>query len=114
MNINPYDKAHELAHAIIGNQVYLDYLAAKKTIDKNPEYKEMVIAFRTRQIEMNRAQALGEEISKDTINEITLEFAKLNQIQEIATFMESEGRFIQMFNDLQEIIQKAIEKDLDE
>jgi len=41
-----------------------------------------------------------------------MEFAKLNQYREIAAFFETEARFLKMFNELQEIIQKALQQDL--
>jgi len=113
-NDNPYDKAHELARVITTSDVYLDYVAAKEEIEKNPEYKEKIYNIRSRQMELNKLQLLGEELPKDSVNEITLEFDKLNQINEIAEFFNAEGRFIQLFNDLQEIIQKAVAKGLGE
>ena len=63
-------------------------------------------------MEINRAQVLGEELAAGLIQNLTLEFAKLNQYREIASFFEAEARFIQMFNDVQEIIQKSVQEDL--
>jgi cell fate (sporulation/competence/biofilm development) regulator YlbF (YheA/YmcA/DUF963 family) len=111
---NPYDKAHELAQAIKASNVYLDYLAAKRELEKDQELKEKLLEFRTRQMEINRTQMLGGEVPDGNINEITLEFAKMNQKKEFADFFNAEGQFIQMFNDIQEIMQKAIESGFEE
>ncbi len=111
---NPYDKAYELARAITDSDVYLDYIAAKERIEKHPEYKEKIYNLRNRQMELNKLKLLGEEMAGDSVNEITLEFAKLNQINEIAEFFNAEGCFIQLFNDLQEIIHKAVAENLSE
>lgn len=111
---NPYDKAHELAHAIKASDVYLDYVAAKKDIEKDQELKERLLEFRNRQMEINRTQMLGGEVADDNINEVTLEYAKMNQQKEFDEFFKAEGRFIQMFNDIQEIMQKAIQSGFEE
>jgi cell fate (sporulation/competence/biofilm development) regulator YlbF (YheA/YmcA/DUF963 family) len=108
--VNPYDKAHELTRAITDSEVYKKYVAAKIEVERNPEYKEKILAIRNRQMEINRAQIMGEEASNDTILELSQQFAKANQIKEIADFFNAESSFIQMFGDIQEIIQKGIGK----
>ncbi|MEN6350941.1 MAG: YlbF family regulator [Syntrophomonas sp.] len=113
-NLNPYDKAHELARSITSNEAYIDYCAAKKKIDDNPEWKEKILNLRQRQMEINKAQIFGEEMPKETVGEVALEFAKLNRNKEIAEFFRTEGVFIRLFNDLQEIIQKAIQDGFEE
>lgn len=110
--INPYDKAHELARAIKDSEIFRSYIEAKGQIEKNPEYKERILQIREKQMEINRAQVLGEEPAAGLIQNLTLEFAKLNQHREIASFFEAEARFIQMFDDVQEIIQKSMQDDL--
>ena len=112
--VNPYDKAHELARAIKESDIFRSYIAAKNELEEKPEYKEKIYKLREKQIEINRAQVLGEEPAPQLMQELTLEFAKLNQKKEIASFFEAEGKFMQMFNDVQEIIQKSIKDDLGE
>jgi len=111
-SVNPYDRAHELARAIKDSDIFRSYIAARDKIAEKPEYKDKVFKLREKQIEINRAQVLGEEPAPQLMQELTLEFAKLNQHQEVASFFEAEARFIQMFNDVQEIIQKSIKDDL--
>ncbi len=107
--INPYDKAHELARAVTGSEIYKRYVAAKLAIEKNPEYQEKILKIRNQQMEFNRAQMLGQEVNSDSVLELSQMFAKANQIEEIAEFFNAEGAFIQMFNDMMEIIQNAVE-----
>ncbi len=109
--INPYDKAHELAGAIKASDAFISYLAAKQQLDAKPDLKDRIINLRQRQMEMNRRQMLGEETKPEEAQEISIEYAKMNQNHELAEFFKSEGVFIQMFNDIQEIIQKAIESE---
>lgn len=110
-HINPYDKAHELAGAIKASDAFIKYLEAKQQLEAMPSLKDRLIELRKRQMEMNRREMLGEEIKPEEAQEISLEYAKMNQKQELAEFFRAEGVFIQMFNDIQEIIQKAIESE---
>jgi cell fate (sporulation/competence/biofilm development) regulator YlbF (YheA/YmcA/DUF963 family) len=107
---NPYDKAHELARSITGSDVYNNYVVAKKDLDGNSELKEKVLKLREMQMEMNKAEMLGENLPTEKVREAALEFARLNQEKVVQKFFAAEGAFIQMFTDIQEIIQKAIEQ----
>jgi len=84
-------------------------VAAKLAIEKNPEYQEKILQIRNQQMEFKRAQMLGQEVNSDSVLELSQMFAKANQIKEIAEFFNAEGAFIQMFNDMMEIIQNAVE-----
>lgn len=111
--VNPYDAAHDLARAIKNSDIFQDYVQAKKQVEQNPKFSEIVYAIRDKQMMVNRSQILGEK-NPEVVQELALEFAKANQHQEIARFFEAEGKFVQMFNDLQEIIQKAMRQELGE
>ena len=109
LNQNPYDKAHELARAIKESETYQRYLLAQKQLKQNPEAEEKIRQFRIRQMEVNQAQILGQTPADDKVTEVTLEYAKLNRDKLIAEFFNAEGLFVQMFTDIQQIIQKSIE-----
>ncbi len=111
LTANPYDKAHELARAIIGSQIFQDYSKAQKIVQQDPETQKKILAFRNNQMEINRRQIAGEVISPNDISEITLEFAKLNKSEDINRFFEAEAAFISLFNDIQEIIRKSIDQE---
>ncbi|MDD3364114.1 MAG: YlbF family regulator [Syntrophomonas sp.] len=109
LNQNPYDKAHELARAIQDSETYQRYVLAQKQLQQNPEAEEKIRQFRIRQMEVNQAQILGQTPADDKVTEVTLEYAKLNRDKSIAEFFNAEGLFVQMFTDIQQIIQKSIE-----
>lgn len=111
---NPYDKAHELAKALVQCDVYGRYVNAKRNVEKYPEFKEKILRVRGRQMEINRAHILGEELPVEFITELTQELNELNKNAEIAEFFEAETQFIRMFTDIQEIIQKALDYELKE
>jgi cell fate (sporulation/competence/biofilm development) regulator YlbF (YheA/YmcA/DUF963 family) len=110
-SVNPYDKAHELARAIKESDTFRRYIEAKYQVEQIPEYKEQIYQLREKQMEINRAQVLGQDPAPALIQGLTLEFAQLSQKKEIADFFAAEARFIEMFNDVQEIIQKSIKED---
>ncbi len=113
-NSNPYDKSHELARAIRESEIYQRYVAAQRKLDQNLEAKEKIRNFRTLQMEVNQAHIMGQAVADDKVAQVTLEYAKINQEELIAEFFNAEGLFIQMFTDIQQIIQKSIESDFSE
>jgi len=106
---NPYNKAHELVRALIQNETYQRYVTAQKNLAQNPEAKEKVRQFRSLQMEVNQAEILGQPVDDGKVQQITLDYAKLNRDKSIAELFQAEGMFIQMFTDIQQIIQKGIE-----
>lgn len=106
---NSYDIAHQLARSITNSQAYNEYLQAQQAIEEDQELKKNILDFRNKQMEMNRLQFVGDEIPTDLVNEVSREFAKLNTKHLAAEFFEAEAKFVQMFNDIQEIIQKAVQ-----
>jgi cell fate (sporulation/competence/biofilm development) regulator YlbF (YheA/YmcA/DUF963 family) len=108
-NNNPYDLAHELARAMKDSETYQRYVHAQKELAKNPAAQEKVLHFRALQMEVNQAQILGQNLSEDKVGQVTLEYAKLNQDNSIAEFLNAQGMFMKMFTDIQEIIQKHLE-----
>ncbi|HCF49164.1 MAG TPA: hypothetical protein DER60_02710 [Syntrophomonas sp.] len=110
--INPFDKAHELARSIKQCRAFKHYLAAKQAIDQHPDYKDKILKVRARQMEVNRAHILGEELPAELLSELSQELAALNQYPEIAEFFAAETHFINMFHDIQNIINGALDAEL--
>lgn len=109
---NPFDKAHELARSIRQSPAYERYLHAKREIDKHPDCKDKILKVRSRQMELNRAHILGEELPADSMAELSRELSALNQYAEIAEFFAAETAYINMFQYIQNIIQDALDVDL--
>ncbi|PKM78686.1 MAG: hypothetical protein CVU90_01425 [Firmicutes bacterium HGW-Firmicutes-15] len=111
LNQNPYDKAHELARAIKDSEAFQRYVLVQKQLEQNPEAQEKIRQFRTQQMEINQAQILGQALDDEKVTQLTVEYAKLNMNKMIAEFFNAEGMFVQMFTDIQEIIQKSMESE---
>ncbi|NMC28085.1 MAG: YlbF family regulator [Syntrophomonadaceae bacterium] len=107
---NPYDKAHELARALEESQLYLEYIEAQKKLAQNPEALKKVQEFRAQQMKVNQASMMGQEPDPNLVTELPIQFAKLNLNKQIAQFFEAEGKFVQMFTDIQQILQTSLEK----
>jgi cell fate (sporulation/competence/biofilm development) regulator YlbF (YheA/YmcA/DUF963 family) len=109
---NPHDKAHELARSIKESPAFQRYLAAKRVVDQNPAYKDKILRVRGRQMELNRAHILGQELPADLMSELSQQLAEVRQYAEINDFFDAESHFINLFQDIQSIIQNALDADL--
>jgi len=108
---NPYDKAHELARAIRDSESYQRYVMAQRNLEQNIEALERIRQFRSLQMEVNQAHLLGQTLANEKVSQVAQEYAKLNQDKLIAEFFTTESKFIEMFTDIQKIIQKSLESD---
>jgi cell fate (sporulation/competence/biofilm development) regulator YlbF (YheA/YmcA/DUF963 family) len=108
-NSNPYDKAHELARVLLDSEIYQDYVAAHKKLAQNSAALDQVQEFRKLQMKVNQADAMGQEPVEGWVSDLALQYAKLNQDELIAEYFQAEGRFVQMFTDIQQILQKSME-----
>ncbi|HOQ10081.1 MAG TPA: YlbF family regulator [Syntrophomonadaceae bacterium] len=110
MSANPYDKAHELARSILNHEAFKNYVQAKNKLEQRPDFRDKVLEFRNRQLVINRAQFTGEKVTEEEIRQLSTDFAKLYQEKDIAAFFEAEAKFIQLFNDIQEIIRRPLDQ----
>ena len=109
---SPFDKACELAQAIKQSQAFQRYLAAKQLLDRHPEYKQKVLKVRSVQMEVNRAHVLGAQLPADLLSELSQQLAEANQYPEIAEFFAAETDYVNMFQEIQNIINGAQDAEL--
>ncbi len=108
---NPYDKAHELVRAIKDHETYQRLVAAQQVLNQDDRAKYKLNQFRTLQMEVNQAEILGQPVADEKVQQVALEYAKLNRNKLIADVFIAEAAFIQMFTDIQQIIQNGLESD---
>lgn len=111
---NPHDRAHDLARAIVAHETYEAYRLAKKQIEQKTELKERIGKIRALQMELDCAQISGHILPEGQVKTIRSEIEELGRDERIAYFFVAESRFIQFFNELQGIIQKAIEQNFEQ
>ncbi len=111
MNDNPYDKAHELVRAIKADERYQRLAAAQRLLKANPEATKKLGLFRNLQMELNQAEMLGQPVAEEQVQQVALEYAKLTRNELIGEVFDAEAGFMQLFSDVQQIIQKGLESD---
>jgi len=111
MNDNPYDKAHELVRAIQADERYRRLAVALRLLNANPEAKKKLDLFRNLQMEVNQAELLGQPVAEEQVQQVALEYAKLSRNKLIGEVFDAEAGFIQLFSDIQQIIQKGLESE---
>lgn len=109
MKENPYDKAHELVRAIKDHESYQRLVAAQNLLNQDPAAKFKLNQFRNLQMEVNQAEILGQPVADEKVQQVALEYAKLNLNKLIADVFAAEASFVQMFTDIQQIIQNGLE-----
>ena len=112
MTVNPYDKAHELARAIRTSDAYQRYVAASQRLHAEPEAEQRITSFRQLQMELHQAQLAELEVSETQATHLSLSFMKLREDPVTAEFIDAEEMFFRIYSDIQSIIQKAVESEL--
>lgn len=107
--LNPYDKAHELARSIVGSDIYKTYIQAQDKVQNQPDLLEKLQAWREKQLVLEEARLLGKNLPEDQMQEMNQLLQEVHGKPELADLLQAENTFIQMFTDLQEIIQRAIQ-----
>ena len=63
--MNVYDQAHQLAKAVRESEEFKQFEATKKQIEANPELDQAIKDFMSRQLQIQTAQMMGQEIDQD-------------------------------------------------
>lgn len=112
ISLNPYDAAHSLAKSLSESIEFKQFKKAKDELEKDPKAKEMFSDFRKKQFEVEALKLSGkstEKASKDLKN--LFEIISYNTL--ITNFLEAEQRFATLMYDIQNIIAKAVDLELD-
>lgn len=106
---NVYDQTHALAKAIKESEEYKTYLSKKDIVYSNEKNKEMVENFRQKIFDLQMQEVSGEEINQEEIEKI----GKLEEVlmlnPAIKDFFTAEMRFSILIQDVNNIIEEAID-----
>jgi cell fate (sporulation/competence/biofilm development) regulator YlbF (YheA/YmcA/DUF963 family) len=109
--VNPYDLAHQLAKALSESDEYKEYKKARELLEQDPKAKEMVKDLREKQLEVEAQKLSGKPSDEATkALENLYNIAKFNSL--VSKYLESEHRFAFMMMDIQKILAKAVEIDI--
>lgn len=103
-----YDQAHALAKAIKESPEYKMVKKQKDKIGGDPQLKKMFNDYRTKQIELQRIQFMGQQVPDDKLQE----FRRLHDIVIVnpilKEFLEAEQHFATVMADIQKIMVEGL------
>jgi len=110
--MNVYDEANDLAKALKDSTEYQNFVAAKEKLQKDPEKFNMTKDYIRKQMEAQSFQMMGQELSEEQINAYNALGNTVMGIPEIAEFFQAQMQFSVIFNDITEIMAKAVDLDM--
>ncbi|GIP20924.1 YlbF family regulator [Paenibacillus sp. J22TS3] len=107
--MNIYDKAHDLAKAMKDSPEVQEIMAAVKLIDADPQSKEMLDNFRTRQNELQQRMMSGDMPSPEEMEQMEKQFEVLSLNLNIRRLFEAEQRLSVIIQDVNKIIADSLQ-----
>lgn len=106
---NVYDQTHALARAIKSSEEYKTYVSKKEIVYSNEKNKEMVENFREKVFDLQMQEMSGKEITQEEIEKISKLEEVLMLNSAIKEFFTAEMRFSLLIQDVNNIIEEAID-----
>ncbi|MCF6095982.1 YlbF family regulator [Thermovorax subterraneus] len=110
--MNVYDAAHELARALSRSQEYLELKAATEELKKDSKAEEMLRELRTKQLEVEALKLSGKP-TEEAERQLQNLYDIVSHHSLVKKYLEAEHRFFILMSDIQKIIAKAVELNLD-
>ncbi|MBC3899605.1 YlbF family regulator [Acetobacterium malicum] len=110
--MNVYDEANNLARALKESTEYKNFLAAKEKLEQDPEKYEMAKDYMRKQMEIQSFQMLGNELTEEQITAYNTIANTIMGIPEIAEFFQAQMYFSVVFQDITDIMAKAVDLDM--
>ncbi|SHH60580.1 YlbF family regulator [Sporanaerobacter acetigenes] len=112
--MNAYDEAHRLAKSIKESDEYKEYLEKQKKAFLNEKNKEMIEDLRQRAFEIQMEQLSGNEVSEEKVEKVQKLQDVLMLNPDIKDYFMAEMRFSQLIADIYDIIEEAVNVDIEE
>src|SRR5665647_3701505 len=110
--MNVYDEANSLAKALKESTEYKNFLTAKQKLEKDPSKYDMAKDYIRKQMQAQSMQMMGQEMDDDQINSYNTLANTIMGIPEIAEFFQAQMYFSVIFQDITDIIAKAVDLDM--
>ena len=111
--MNVYDQAHQLAAAIRESEEFKQFDATKKQIEANPDLDNAIKDFMTKQLEVQTAQMMGQQIDSEAFSQLQQLSMVLMQDPLAANYLQCQMRFTVMMSDVYKIIGEVSDFGLD-
>lgn len=102
--MNVYDQAHSLAQAIRESEEFKQYDQYKKIVKENPQLNQSLKDLMKKQMEMQAAQMMGQEVTQEAFQQIQQLSTILMQDPTAAQYLQCQMRFSMMMADVYKII----------
>ena len=110
--MNVYDEANNLAKALKESNEYKTFLEAKIKLEKDADKYDMAKDYMRKQMEVQSMQMMGQELSEEQISSYNTLANTIMGIPEIAEFFQAQMYFSVIFQDITDIIAKAVDLDM--
>jgi len=110
--MNVYDEANNLAKALKESNEYKTFLEAKVKLEKDADKYDMAKDYMRKQMEVQSMQMMGQELSEEQISSYNTLANTIMGIPEIAEFFQAQMYFSVIFQDITDIIAKAVDLDM--
>jgi len=107
--MNVYDYSHQLARALKNSDEYKTYKELEKSLNGNPQVKDMMEDFRKKQFEVQSAQMMGQSVEEEKIQKLQELHNTLVKDDIISKYMQAEFRLTQMMADIYKILGEAMD-----
>lgn len=110
--MNVYDEANSLAKALKESDEYKNFLAAKTKLEEDSSKFDMAKDYMRKQMEVQSMQMMGQELTEEQISSYNNLANTIMGIPEIAEFFQTQMYFSVIFQDITDIIAKAVDLDM--
>src|SRR5665647_3977730 len=110
--MNVYDEANNLAKALKESTEYKNFLTAKEKLEKDSAKYDMAKDYIRKQMQAQSMQMMGQEMDDEQINSYNTLANTIMGIPEIAEFFQAQMYFSVIFQDITDIIAKAVDLDM--
>ncbi len=111
-DMNVYDQAHSLAAAIRESEEFKQFDQHKKTVEANPELHNAIKDFMGKQVEIQAAQMMGQQMDAESMQKLQQLSAVLMQDPTAAQYLQCQMRLSMMMADVYKIIGEASGMDM--
>ena len=111
--MNPHDAAHNLAKALRESADFKELKDAQSALKADQSARNMLIDFRTEQIELQKQQISGVEVSPEQEKKLENLFEVINMNALIKRFLQAEYRAAILLRDIHKIIGDATDEIID-
>lgn len=111
--MNPHDAAHALVKALRESSDFKDLKTAQEALKADPSARNMLSDFRREQLNVEKQQFSGVEISKEQQEKLEKLYEVINMNMLVKNFLQAEYRVAVILQDIHKIIGEATNELID-